>query len=501
MTRKLLFAIRTESFASGTTVVSQAISLLVYMSSQYFTTESIRHISTFISATCKSIFLSCFAATYPKFNIFRSQIGTTSKQPMMSYPSATRFILDASLDESNRDQVGLKVLLGLHDHLLDPINLKDLVKFSKTITTKWLLSLILDGKPFVSILSLRILVKILQQGEVNVQKFVKEGEGYPALLLQAVPRLWNFSQFIIPLLALFYSHDISLLSLDTPFSNTTFLEETITISELTPTILRILLDSISEGLKIEKVYPNELSSSTLDGCVSLVDGLDILVELTSRAIRTTGIGISIASNSLHNLINILGQLLPSSASSTTTPHSTLPIISSINGYNLSLSSELESNQISIEHSVPMEVVPSTIPTIVMNFLGRIAVHRLTYRHRLRNPEDEESCPSVLEHLFDSSALLTLTDQINFRTKLLQECFRQLSNSSLTPTSSTRIAMLVTLAVELSLQGWNNDSNGVLEFILNYTGKIIQDFSITSNAFDVQTIDSLFRSINRLSLFA
>lgn len=448
------------------------------MSSQYFTTESIRHLSTFISAT------------------------TTSNQPTVSASSASRFILDASLDECNRDQVGLKVLLGLHNHLLDPINLKDLIKFSKTITTKWLLSLILDGSPFVAIISLRILVRILQQGAANVQKFVKEGEGYPALLLQVVPKLWNHPQFTIALLALLYSHDISLLSLDTPFNNSTFLEETLTNSELAPAILRVLVDSITEGVKIENKDRSESSLTNLVGYISFVEGFDILVELISRVIRTAGFGVSIASNSLHNLVNILAPLLQPLDTANIASHSTLPTISSSNGYDLSPSLPvLESNHINVEPSVLAEGADRIAPTIVINFLGRIAVHRLTYHHRLRNPEDEESCLSVLEQLFDSSAFLNLGDQINFRTRLLQQCFRHVTNLSWTPTSSTRIALLVALAVDLSLEGWNNDVNGILEFTLGYTGKIIQDSPLPSNGFDVQTVDSLFRSINRLTLFA
>lgn len=78
--------------------------------------------------------------------------------------------------------------------------------------------------------------------------------------------------------------------------------------------------------------------------------------------------------------------------------------------------------------------------------------------------------------------------------------KSIDTSLWTPSLSTRIALFVSLAIDMSLEGWNTNVYGLLEFCLSYMEKVLQEAPpLSTSTFSTATIHSLFQSLDRLVL--
>lgn len=266
----------------------------------------------------------------------------------------TSFVLDASLVDPGSSRPSLLVLEALHSFLLDSRSSNELAKFSRTITTKWALLMLLDKNtpPYAAVLALRILVRLLQsQGNAYVGKFVNL-DGF-SILRAALPRLWNFAQLHLALFALLHGHDITKLDLDAPFGSSTFALSATELSPVASDVMRVVLAAVARGLKqlanTDIAVPTvviSLSSAeagaaptTTRDFLTLSAGFNLLLDLVSQTDRSVGSSHQLLTSptSLSDLTSALLPFippLPTVQYPSSALYPPLPILSSANSFRL-----------------------------------------------------------------------------------------------------------------------------------------------------------------------
>ncbi|KAK4047592.1 beige protein-like 1 [Microbotryomycetes sp. JL221] len=269
--RKLLFALRANLIDASLT--NEMVDLLMELVKSNFTTDTVRHIATFLTATlCQTIQAPPLMtpATPGQGEI---DLGYIDPVDNSDNSTGTRFILDARLLKySQQVKAPLRVLAGLHDFLLESDSLGELQKFARIITTKWILLFLLDRRapPLAAVYAFRILVRLLQtQGSNYVTKFTNSMDGF-AVLRGTVPHLWYCAQIDLALFALLHDHDVSMLSLSSSFDKMTFMQSCSETSTMAQDVVRIIVACLGRGLKvIEKTEAaqavNELDKDVSNG--------------------------------------------------------------------------------------------------------------------------------------------------------------------------------------------------------------------------------------------
>ncbi|KAM0748128.1 beach-domain-containing protein [Meredithblackwellia eburnea MCA 4105] len=147
---------------------------------------------------------------------------------------------------------------------------------------------------------------------------------------------------------------------------------------------------------------------------------------------------------------------------------------------------------------------------VVRFLAQPIASQITSRHVHRHTGsgvDPSSSPltdpalHLLRQTFAAAAPGRIPDQVAFRSLLLADIFRRLSRASTAPLTATRVASLVSLATDYSFEGWNADLVGLIEFILSYLEKLLDDAVLASPSPHSRSLDNFFRCLNRAVLLA
>ncbi|KAK4701644.1 hypothetical protein P7C70_g4583, partial [Phenoliferia sp. Uapishka_3] len=580
ITRKLLYALRAGYFASS--MLAEVVKLLLIVVRAHFTTECVRHIATFLTATICQVAdgtprRTPLASTTPR--IPRQSLGTTP--PINGIDPSTSFVLDASAVDVGSTRAPLEILLGLHDLLLAPEADHQLAKFGKVITAKWSLLFLLDetAHPFAAVLSLRILVRLLQtQGSAFVSKFTNTLDGF-SIMRAAIPHLWQYGQIHLALFSLLHGHDISTIALDAPFASATFALSSTEVSPVAPEVARIIIAAIAEGVKSlpatqddavvvdvpavavtapDASEPEETSSTQ---SIPLSVGFETLLDILSQTSRAVGSSQHLVDGPapLQDLALALLPFvrLPSSNESRPAGSSTpaFPVLSAQAGYRVRRPSTASDFKRPIPASPtvkrrdPPAELRLQIPTIitsssdilaspltnfdggrgdlglstnreatevrvaavsVIKFLAHQVEHQITSRHFHRHTGsgvDPASSPSTdpclhtLRQTFESAAPGGIQEQVAYRTLILGDVLRRLARAGTAPLVSSRVASLVSFSVDLAYEGWLADLEGLLEFILGYLEKLLDDAVLASPSPHSGPLNNLFKSLDRIILLA
>ncbi|SGY50147.1 BQ5605_C001g00859 [Microbotryum silenes-dioicae] len=354
LVRKLLFSLRAGLFYPS--MNDEIVDFLMLVVTAHFSTETVRHVATFLTATlCQVVHVSAHPIE-PAENI-------DSPDPEAENP-AEAFVLDVRRLDAGSYAASLRVLSALHDLVLGTESTQALAKFAKVITTKWTLLFILDrtAPPLAAVLSLRILVRLLQtQGSAFAAKFANSTDGYQ-MLRSATPHLWNFGQIHLALFALLHGRDISKVSLDADFSPSVFATCSVDLSPVASEVVRVLVACVARGVMVLERKPAEAvtrefvtpqigidKSPALNGGenpkprlrtrLSLAQGFDVVLALLDQANRaTTGSHDHLATSAvalpdlvaaLKPALRLVGELEYAPAEHVPS----LPIITPRNGYH------------------------------------------------------------------------------------------------------------------------------------------------------------------------
>ena len=311
-------------------MLDEVVGLLLLVVRAHFTTESVRHIATFLTATlCQGeSFILDSKEVVSEWDFMNpvvdppkraSLLTATPVQvtsalsptpPISTVDPSTSFVLDASAVDVGASRAPLEVLIGLHNLLLGPDSDSELAKFAKVITAKWSLLFLLDktAHPFAAVLALRILVRLLQsQGPAFVSKFTNSLDGF-SIMRAAVPHLWQYGQIHLAFFSLLHGHDITTIPLDAPFASATFAMSATEVSPVANEIVRIVIAAIGRGVKslpspcygtAEADVPalavtspgattQDLESPLPYACLPLAIGFEALLDLLSQTSRAVG---------------------------------------------------------------------------------------------------------------------------------------------------------------------------------------------------------------------
>ncbi|KAL8292462.1 hypothetical protein RQP46_001074 [Phenoliferia psychrophenolica] len=557
ITRKLLYALRAGSFDPS--MLGEVVGLLLLVVRAHFTTESVRHIATFLTATLCQVAAPALGST----------------PPITAVDPSTSFVLDASAVEVGASRAPLEVLVGLHNLLLGPDSDSELAKFAKVITAKWSLLFLLDktAHPFAAVLSLRILVRLLQsQGNAFVSKFSNSLDGF-SIMRAAIPHLWQYGQVHLALFSLLHGHDITTIPLDAPFASATFALSATEVSPVAPEIVRIVIAALGRGVKslpasidgaaeakvpVVAVTSPGATTSAQDEPASpytslpLAIGFEALLDLLSQTSRAVGTAQHLVDAPVPlqdlALITIPFIRIPNASDdSSSGSTSLLPILSAQSGFRApsaapaqvpapsSPTNSKPSSPVKLKLAIPDHLTSTDVlasPVIggeddagsfapapthlsaaassVIKFLGQQIAHQITSRHVHRHTGsgiDPSSSPAtdpclhILRQTFASAAPGDVGEQVAFRTLIFGDVFRRLSRAGTAPLVSGRVASLVAFSADQSFEGWNTDLEALLEFGLGYLEKLLDDAVLASPSPHSRSLEGLFRSLNRVILLA
>ncbi|SCV71197.1 BQ2448_2785 [Microbotryum intermedium] len=376
LVRKLLFALRAGLFYPS--INDEIVDFLMLVVTAHFSTETVRHVATFLTATlCQGEWQLCatdltamltlsnqlHAVVHVSAHPVEPAENVDSPDPEAENP-AEAFVLDVRRLDAGSYTASLHVLSALHDLVLGTDSTQALAKFAKVITMKWTLLFILDrtAPPLAAVLSLRILVRLLQtQGSAFAAKFANSTDGYQ-MLRSATPHLWNFGQIHLALFALLHGRDISKVSLDAEFSPSTFSLCSADLSPVATEVVRVLVACVARGVMVLERKPaeavtrefltpqigadkspnlneGEAPERRLRTRLSLARGFDVVLALLNQANRaTTGSHDHLATSAvalpdlvaaLKPALRLVGELEYAPAERVPS----LPIITPRNGYH------------------------------------------------------------------------------------------------------------------------------------------------------------------------
>ncbi|KAM0788066.1 hypothetical protein ACM66B_001237 [Microbotryomycetes sp. NB124-2] len=543
--RKVLFALRTGLFDES--LLEEVVDLLLELVRANFTTDTVRHIATFLTATlCRTIRAPPLMtpATPGQGEV---DLGYTEPDDK----SVPAFIVDArTLETDVPTRASLRVLAGLHDLLLETDSLGELQKFARIITNKWILLFLLDRRapPLAAVYALRILVKLLQtQGSGYIAKFTNSMDGF-AVLRGTLPHLWHCAQINLALFALLHDHDISVLSLGAAFDPATFMQSCAETSQMAPDVVRVLVACLGRGLKVierqEAAAADPTGDTTTEdsqtGGMTLLQGFEIIVDIFSQSHRAASgnRALVMAPVALADLISALRpslRLHSSAIPPSTAKAPLLPVMSAQTGFQPAPQSSaadmsdplglgVETARIVIEPSSPVasrrgsEFTSSEKPDVssvseaadaLLGFLSQRVIHdivtrkirkrSLTTSYEAQLSPNADTSLNLLRDMFDASASHDVQAQVVFCTLLVNDICKRLTRAGTSPLVAQRVGEFFAMATDLAVEGWNADLVTMVEHVTAYIEKLLHDSLLGSHEKHGKPLDNLYQSLNRLIL--
>ncbi|KAK4047538.1 beige protein-like 1 [Microbotryomycetes sp. JL201] len=541
--RKVLFALRTSLFDDS--LLEEVVDLLLELARSNFTTDTVRHIATFLTATLCQTIRAPPLMTPATPGQGEVDLGYTEPDDE-TIPS---FIIDArDLKADAQSKASLRVLAGLHDLLLEPDAFAELQKFARIITTKWILLFLLDRRapPLAAVYALRILVRLLQtQGNGYIAKFTNSMDGF-AVLRGTLPHLWHCAQIDLALFALLHDHDISVLSLAAAFDPATFMQSCTETSQMAPDVVRVIVACLGRGLKVieRQEASTEPAGDRMNGHgvegMSLLKGFETIVDIFSQSHRAANgnRALVMAPVALADLISALrpslrlhsGAFWPSDSKAPS-----LPVMSAQTGFRLSpfssaadpsdpLGLGVETAKIVIEPSSPVtsrrgSELTSSEPQdvssvseaaeVLLGFLSQRVMHdivtRKTRKRSLTTSYETQLSPNadtslnLLRDMFDASASHDVQAQVVFCTLLVNDICKRLTRAGTSPLVAQRVGEFFAMATDLAVEGWNADLVTMVEHVTAYIEKLLHDSLLGSHEKHGKPLDNLYQSLNRLIL--